>query len=579
MLTALHIVDLLFALGVVSSLGLCWLAYHSHRQWNEPGVRPFAAFALILGLGGVVGGIGSIIVTVAIDSTPLWTQSGFVVFFFSAVLWGLFGLQYTGRYTRLEWRTVGWFFVPIVVLIILAAPQTVAGIDVPLFEQFVGGAVFLYVLFLLGLGAYLVVQTTHAYGHLSIAQGGLLAAAPIAHFLLLNAANPIDVGDDVWTGSLFVLAYTVPLVALWIGVYRYETFESTPAAGTIGERAIAEETDDLVFVVDRRGRLITLNETVVETLGVDRNGWLGAPLDELLDRSVDELREKETVTIETIDGTRRYDPAVSQVADQHDRPLGWMLGLRDVTDREIRKQRLEVLNRILRHNLRNRVSVIKGNAEFVAEELTDDELVAPVETTIEAADSLTSLGQKAKTIEELLGNDRSTRDVDLRTFFEEVRSDAETQWPEASISIDAVDRSTAETDPAVLRFVVETLLENAIEHSDRDRPTVTISATVEATPVENSSAAVDDTMATEDDTGTADDDHRLTIEIADDGPGIPDGEIEVIRKGTETPLEHGSGLGLWVVHWAVTDLGGDLSFRDRDPRGSVVVVELPTDRG
>ena len=42
----------------------------------------------------------------------------------------------------------------------------------------------------------------------------------------------------------------------------------------------------------------------------------------------------------------------------------------------------------------------------------------------------------------------------------------------------------------------------------------------------------------------------------------------------ETPLQHGSGLGFWLVHWIVTASGGELRFEENDPRGSVVTLCL-----
>jgi signal transduction histidine kinase len=64
------------------------------------------------------------------------------------------------------------------------------------------------------------------------------------------------------------------------------------------------------------------------------------------------------------------------------------------------------------------------------------------------------------------------------------------------------------------------------------------------------------------------------VSVADDGPGIPDHERAVLTDGEETALEHGSGLGLWLVHWVVERSGGRLSFAENDPRGSVVRMDL-----
>jgi signal transduction histidine kinase len=62
--------------------------------------------------------------------------------------------------------------------------------------------------------------------------------------------------------------------------------------------------------------------------------------------------------------------------------------------------------------------------------------------------------------------------------------------------------------------------------------------------------------------------------VSDDGPGIPEAELETIRAGQETDLQHTSGLGLWVVTWGATLLGAEVDF-DAGPEGTTVTVALP----
>ena len=60
----------------------------------------------------------------------------------------------------------------------------------------------------------------------------------------------------------------------------------------------------------------------------------------------------------------------------------------------------------------------------------------------------------------------------------------------------------------------------------------------------------------------------------DDGPGLPEQERAVLAAGRETPLEPTSGLGLWLVYWIVTSLGGELVFPEVET-GTTVAVRLP----
>jgi len=64
--------------------------------------------------------------------------------------------------------------------------------------------------------------------------------------------------------------------------------------------------------------------------------------------------------------------------------------------------------------------------------------------------------------------------------------------------------------------------------------------------------------------------------VRDDGPGLSEFDRDVLESGEAIePLSHGSGLGLWLVYWAVERSGGDISVADREPRGTEIAVRLP----
>ncbi|MFB6298485.1 MAG: ATP-binding protein [Salinirussus sp.] len=65
--------------------------------------------------------------------------------------------------------------------------------------------------------------------------------------------------------------------------------------------------------------------------------------------------------------------------------------------------------------------------------------------------------------------------------------------------------------------------------------------------------------------------------MSDGGSGIPEAELDPVRSGAETDLQHGSGLGLWVVQWGTELLGSEIDF-DTGPEGTTVSLTVP-DRG
>jgi signal transduction histidine kinase len=113
-----------------------------------------------------------------------------------------------------------------------------------------------------------------------------------------------------------------------------------------------------------------------------------------------------------------------------------------------------------------------------------------------------------------------------------------------AVTVDVPETAPLVTDWGALRAAVDSAVENAVEHAD-----AAVSVTVEG--CENGYAVV----------------------VADDGPGIPESERASIDAESESPLQHGTGLGLWQLKWAVTKLNGELSFDTGD--GTTVRFTVP----
>jgi signal transduction histidine kinase len=95
-----------------------------------------------------------------------------------------------------------------------------------------------------------------------------------------------------------------------------------------------------------------------------------------------------------------------------------------------------------------------------------------------------------------------------------------------------------------LQIAVENLLENAVVHNDSERPRATV---------------------------RIDDSDGLQLIVSDDGTGIPAQEITVLEERSESALEHGSGLGLWLVKWIANRSNATLEF-ETDAEGTDVII-------
>ncbi|OYR82019.1 hypothetical protein DJ84_11635 [Halorubrum ezzemoulense] len=68
----------------------------------------------------------------------------------------------------------------------------------------------------------------------------------------------------------------------------------------------------------------------------------------------------------------------------------------------------------------------------------------------------------------------------------------------------------------------------------------------------------------------------IEVSVRDDGPGLPQMEADALETGEETPLNHGNGLGLWMVRMITTQAGGDISVRTAEA-GTDVRLRVPTE--
>ncbi len=204
---------------------------------------------------------------------------------------------------------------------------------------------------------------------------------------------------------------------------------------------------------------------------------------------------------------------------------------------------INVLNRVLRHNIRNEMSVIRGRTQIMADKIEDS---ASVDTVLEKVDGLIDLCQKAREVEEIVDQDHDPTQTNLKPLIRDVIDDISNEFPAASITLDADTDVVAEVLPSFERAVRE-LLENAAKHGG-ESPSVTVTATQDSRGIE--------------------------VQVADTGPGIPDQEREVLKTGVETPLIHGSGLGLWLVHWIMTTHDGTIDATVTDA-GTIMTMSVP----
>jgi PAS domain S-box-containing protein len=227
----------------------------------------------------------------------------------------------------------------------------------------------------------------------------------------------------------------------------------------------------------------------------------------------------------------------------------------DVTDRVRTERLIQLLNRVLRHNLRNELNVLLGYGDL----LTDSDAASASEidagrVVSDTVSRMLSLSDQVRELETIARQDRDPAFLDVPELLSDAVSGLRREYPDATIDV-SVDLPASRGICAgiELRRAIEELVDNALSHDDDLSTTVTMTASSAGESVE--------------------------IVVVDDGPGIPSIEAAVIETGRETQIDHGRGLGLWLVNWIVTRYGGSFQVRPaserEDASGTVATVSLP----
>ncbi|EMA68840.1 PAS-PAC-PAC sensing histidine kinase [Halorubrum aidingense JCM 13560] len=327
---------------------------------------------------------------------------------------------------------------------------------------------------------------------------------------------------------------------------------------------IVETTNDLIYTLDENLAFTSFNTAMAQFVGLPQDAITGEHLstafgyeyaDVLADAATKILAEETTeTTVETTLVThrgekRKYQTTVSVgMSDQKVEEL--VCVGRDITELQERERRLSVFDRVLRHNLRNKMNVIQGWSDRLIDGPTQEETADIAAKIQEASDELLNLSRLVREFDTVSDPAASEliKTMDVARHIEEIASEAKLSYPTASISVETPPIAEAEVHEA-FELAVNELVDNAVKHSG-ERPSIHLSVTID------------------------DEADAVVVRVADDGPGIPDLERRSITAGRESPLEHTNGLGLWFVRWMATNSGGSMQIKDNEPTGAVVELRF-----
>lgn len=346
---------------------------------------------------------------------------------------------------------------------------------------------------------------------------------------------------------------------------------NTPERDLDRYRKFLEASTDMIVVVGADGTVTYASPSVEAVLGYDPDELIGTLAFEYVHpEERDRIRETFEAGLETPDeihtaevrfgdreGNWRWLELRASVELDDPDIEGVLINSRDVTERKtyedrIESQRdgLEVLNNVVRHDIRNDLQIVKAYADRLDEHV-DESGREDLETVKRNAESAIELTRTARDLANvMLQTEENRRRVSVRGAVDAAIDELRSAYPEASVTVDGeLPQGTVVADD-LLEAVFRNLLRNAVEHNDKETPEIVVSGEVSQGSIE--------------------------VRIADNGPGVSDPEKEtVFGKGTKGLKSGGTGVGLYLVETLVDRYGGDVWVRDNEPEGAVFVVELP----
>lgn len=225
---------------------------------------------------------------------------------------------------------------------------------------------------------------------------------------------------------------------------------------------------------------------------------------------------------------------------------------------EQRNKELALLNQIVRHDIKNDLTVVLGWGDALREHVEpagEDHL----DRIMSASEHIEAIADTAGDFMKILDGEGEPElhPVPLESVLQTEVEKARSAHGDATIAMTGdFEPGLQVTATDLLSSVFRNLLNNAVTHNDKSEPEITVD--VDAGP---------DSVATH---------------IADNGPGIIDSQkSEIFGRGEMGQKSQGSGIGLYLVDTLVGMYNGEVGIQDRSEwvgdeelDGSVFTVTL-----
>lgn len=326
------------------------------------------------------------------------------------------------------------------------------------------------------------------------------------------------------------------------------------------------------LTLDKKGRVINVNPAAVNLLQGSMDSFAGVnfytfiKVEDEVDLEVLERKIEAGLTIndmevpmETVAG--KYIWAMVSVSPYRNSGER-LVSIIDITEKKNIDTAKSEFVALATHQLRTPIAAIRWNVELLERSLR------PTKTESQTR-YLTKIERNVMRMINLINDFLSVSKLEMGTyaaevvnlnltdFFESVVDEFVEKINEKQITLDRHEvpaHAIISTDSRLIHIIVSNLMSNAVKYS-RTNGQLTFSYQLSG--------------------------DTLQIVVADDGIGIPEGELDKLftkfyrASNAQSHQTEGTGLGLYIVKQSVEQLGGGITVQSGEDKGARFVVTLP----
>ncbi len=326
-------------------------------------------------------------------------------------------------------------------------------------------------------------------------------------------------------------------------------------------RNLVDSLSDGIAVADCNKNILAANRTIADIIGI--------PITELVGKNTDEILGLEPFLLHANEpkafgfGDKSYLVTITGVNESSSSRL---IIIKDDTERQkherLNRQEAKMiavgeLSAGLAHEIRNPLGLIKSYIYVLKKKIDGAAAEHAIEVMDDSVDRINHL------IENLLGFSRLSRDEAVETdiiksiqsIMELERKDIEKRNIGLEIEVSAVGHRTVRVHEDLLKLCMVNLINNALdafELTDRADKRIIIRAKT--------------------------DERWLELEFIDNACGIPEDKLEDIFNPFFTTKDSGTGLGLYIMQSELIEIGGAISVKSKEGRGTEFFVRFPINR-